>query len=125
MSEIRPFARSDRDQLTRLANAHIATVMPGWSIPVSTLLAQLERQPGEYITFLYMASSPSFFAISGTKSSRGTARKGRRTDSVLMAHLCSRCSTSFRRSAVEVVVNSPPASPPVVSRARANARKTR
>lgn len=50
MSLVRPFTRSDRDQLAHLANSHIASVMPGWSVPVASLLAQLERQPGEYIT---------------------------------------------------------------------------
>ncbi len=49
MSEVRPFARGDREQLTQLANAHIAAAMPGWSVPSSLLLAQLERQPGEYV----------------------------------------------------------------------------
>ncbi len=63
MTEVRPFARSDRDQLARLANAHIATVMPGWSVPVSSLLAQLERQPGEYIVDPWVIERATFVGI--------------------------------------------------------------
>lgn len=63
MTDVRPFARSDRDQLTRLANAHIATVMPGWSVPVSSMLAQLERQPGEYIVDPWVIDRATFVGI--------------------------------------------------------------
>jgi GNAT superfamily N-acetyltransferase len=47
--EIRPFRRSDRDQLTGLVNAHVAAVMPGVSVTVNTVMSQLEREPGEFI----------------------------------------------------------------------------
>jgi GNAT superfamily N-acetyltransferase len=47
--EVRPFRRSDRDQLTQLVNAHAAAVVPGVSASVSTVLGSLERQPGEFI----------------------------------------------------------------------------
>lgn len=47
--EVRPFRRSDREQLTELVNAHAAAVLPGLSVSVATVLSQLERQPGEYI----------------------------------------------------------------------------
>lgn len=47
--EIRPFRRSDRDQLTQLVTAHAAAVVPGMSISVAALLASLERRPGEAI----------------------------------------------------------------------------
>lgn len=50
MPKIRPFARHDRDQLLSLANHHIACVLPGGSIPASTLLAQMERDTHEYVT---------------------------------------------------------------------------
>ena len=63
MTEVRPFNRSDRDQLTRLANAHIATVMPGWSVPVSSMLAQLERQPGEYIVDPWVIDRVTFVGV--------------------------------------------------------------
>jgi len=47
--EVRPFRRSDRDRLTHLVNAHAEAVVPGMSVSVSTVLASLERQPGEFI----------------------------------------------------------------------------
>jgi GNAT superfamily N-acetyltransferase len=47
--EVRPFRRSDRDQLTQLVNAHAAAVVPGMSVSVSTVMSALERQPGEFI----------------------------------------------------------------------------
>lgn len=47
--EIRPFRRSDRDQLTALVNAHAQAVVPGASVPVNAVLSQIERQPGEFI----------------------------------------------------------------------------
>src|ERR1035438_6047534 len=47
--QVRPFRRSDLDQLTQLMNAHIQAVVPGLGVSVSTALASLERQPGEFI----------------------------------------------------------------------------
>jgi GNAT superfamily N-acetyltransferase len=47
--EVRPFRRSDRDQLTQLVNSHAEAVVPGMGVSVSTLLSSLERQPGEFI----------------------------------------------------------------------------
>jgi GNAT superfamily N-acetyltransferase len=47
--EVRSFRRSDRDQLTRLVNAHAEAVVPGMRASVSTVLAALERRPGEFI----------------------------------------------------------------------------
>jgi GNAT superfamily N-acetyltransferase len=47
--QIRPFARSDRDQVTALVNAHIGAVVPGVSVSVQALMSQLEREPGEFI----------------------------------------------------------------------------
>jgi len=46
---IREFQRRDRDQLTALANAHLAAILPGLSISVNALLSQLEREPSEYV----------------------------------------------------------------------------
>ena len=46
---VRPFRRGDRDQLTRLVNAHAEAVVPGMSVSVNTVLGSLERQPGEFI----------------------------------------------------------------------------
>jgi GNAT superfamily N-acetyltransferase len=47
--EVRPFRRSDREQLTQLVNTHAAAVVPGMGVSVSTVLSSLERQPGEFI----------------------------------------------------------------------------
>jgi len=47
--EVRPFRRSDRDQLTKLVNAHAEAVVPGMSVSVNVVLRQLERDPGEFI----------------------------------------------------------------------------
>jgi GNAT superfamily N-acetyltransferase len=47
--QVRPFRRGDRDQLTRLVNAHAEAVVPGLSVSVNTVLGSLERQPGEFI----------------------------------------------------------------------------
>jgi hypothetical protein len=48
-TRVRPFNRSDRDQLTDLVNAHLAAVTPGASVSVQALLSQLERDPGEFV----------------------------------------------------------------------------
>ena len=45
--EIRPFRRSDREQLTELVNVHVDAVVPGRSVSVNAVLSQLEREPGE------------------------------------------------------------------------------
>jgi GNAT superfamily N-acetyltransferase len=47
---VRPFRRADRDQLTSLVNAHVSTVVPGWAVSTAVLLAQIERDPGQYVT---------------------------------------------------------------------------
>jgi GNAT superfamily N-acetyltransferase len=47
--EVRQFRRRDRDQLTDLVNAHAAAVVPGLGVSVSSLLSQLEREPGEFL----------------------------------------------------------------------------
>ncbi|WP_202805772.1 hypothetical protein [Actinopolymorpha alba] len=47
--EVRPFRRSDREQLTNLINGHIQAVIPGMSVSVSAVLNQLEREPREFI----------------------------------------------------------------------------
>ena len=52
---VRPFARADRDQLTDLVNGHISAVVPGVSVSVATLLARLERDPGEVIVDPWVA----------------------------------------------------------------------
>jgi hypothetical protein len=47
--QVRPFRRDDRDQLTRLVNAHAEAVVPGMSVSVNSVLGSLGRQPGEFI----------------------------------------------------------------------------
>ena len=49
MLEVRPFARSDREQLASLVNAHVASATPGGHVPVATMLNDLERPLGEHI----------------------------------------------------------------------------
>ncbi len=46
---IRPFRRSDRDQLTGLVNLHVASVLPGIALSANVVLSQLEREPEELI----------------------------------------------------------------------------
>jgi GNAT superfamily N-acetyltransferase len=53
--EVRPFRRSDRQQLTALVNAHVQAVVPGVSVSVNTVLSQLERDPGEFIVDPWVA----------------------------------------------------------------------
>ena len=63
MSEIRPFARHDREQLTSLVNAHIRAVIPGWSVPTAALLNQMEREPREYIVDPWVVDRETWVAI--------------------------------------------------------------
>jgi hypothetical protein len=49
VTEVRLFARHDRDGLVSLANRHIAAVLPGGAVPVATLLSQMERNTAEPI----------------------------------------------------------------------------
>jgi GNAT superfamily N-acetyltransferase len=60
--QVRPFRRSDRDQLTQLVNAHAGAVVPGMSVSVSTVLASLERQPGEFIEDPWVAERVTLVA---------------------------------------------------------------
>ena len=60
--QVRPFRRSDRDQLTQLVNAHAEAVVPGLSVSVNTVLASLERQPGEFIEDPWIAERVTLVA---------------------------------------------------------------
>ena len=60
--EVRPFRRSDRDQLTDLVNAHAGAVVPGMGTSVAALLASLQRQPGEAITDPWVAERATLVA---------------------------------------------------------------
>lgn len=47
--DVRPFSRSDPDGVTSLVNRHVATCLPGGSIPTAALLSQMERDTAEFI----------------------------------------------------------------------------
>ncbi|MFF4395132.1 GNAT family N-acetyltransferase [Streptomyces sp. NPDC001480] len=62
MSQVRPFHRDDRDQLTELVNAHVAAVVPGVSVSVNTVLSSLDRQSGEFVTDPWVAQRVTLVA---------------------------------------------------------------
>src|SRR3954452_24832758 len=61
--EIRPFRRSDREQLTALVNAHVGAVVPGVSVSVNVLLSQLEREPEEAIVDPWVVERRTLVAV--------------------------------------------------------------
>jgi GNAT superfamily N-acetyltransferase len=61
--EIRPFRRSDRDQLTGLVNLHIQAVVPAIGISVNALMSQLEREPGEAIVDPWVVERKTLVAV--------------------------------------------------------------
>jgi GNAT superfamily N-acetyltransferase len=61
--EIRPFRRSDRDQLTALVNAHVGAVLPGVTLSVNATLSQLEREPDEYVVDPWVVERATFVAV--------------------------------------------------------------
>lgn len=63
MASIRPFRRSDREQLTALVNAHVAAVIPGVTVSVNALLSQLEREPGEMIVDPWVVERRTLVAV--------------------------------------------------------------
>ena len=60
---IRPFQRSDREQVTRLVNAHVEAVLPGVSVSVNAVMSQLEREPGEAIVDPWVSERATLVAI--------------------------------------------------------------
>ena len=44
--QVRPFRRDDRDQLTRLVNAHAEAVVPGMSPSVNAVLSRSDSRTG-------------------------------------------------------------------------------
>ena len=60
--QVRPFRRGDREQLTELVNAHVQAVVPGVSVPVNAVMAQLERDPGEFIVDPWVAERRTLVA---------------------------------------------------------------
>jgi len=61
--EVRPFQRSDRDQLTALVNAHIAAVIPGITVSVNAVMSQLEREPSEGIVDPWVVERRTLVAV--------------------------------------------------------------
>ena len=65
--QVRPFRRGDRDQLTKLVNAHAEAVVPGMSVSVNTVLSSLERQPGEFIVDPWVSERVTLVAEQGSR----------------------------------------------------------
>jgi GNAT superfamily N-acetyltransferase len=61
--EVRSFQRLDRDQLAALVNSHIAAVVPGVQVSVNTLLARMEREPGESIVDPWVVERRTLVAV--------------------------------------------------------------
>jgi GNAT superfamily N-acetyltransferase len=60
---IRPFQRTDREQLTGLVNVHVGAVVPGVSVSVNSVLSQLEREPGEVIVDPWVVERQTLVAV--------------------------------------------------------------
>ena len=60
---IRPFQRSDREQVTDLVNAHIGAALPGVSVSVNAVMSQLEREPNEAIVDPWVSERATLVAI--------------------------------------------------------------
>lgn len=82
MSEpvVRPFRRADRDQLTALVNAHVCTVVPGWAVSTAVLLAQVERDPGQYVTDPWVRDRATLVAEAGGRVVAAAHVRRYRTD---------------------------------------------
>jgi GNAT superfamily N-acetyltransferase len=63
--EVRPFRRADREQVTKLVNAHAAAVMPGVAASVNAVLNQFEREPDEFIVGPWVAERQTIVAEQG------------------------------------------------------------
>jgi GNAT superfamily N-acetyltransferase len=61
--EIRPFRRSDRDQLTGLVNLHVQAVVPAIGVSVNALMSQLEREPDEAIVDPWVIERQTLVAV--------------------------------------------------------------
>jgi hypothetical protein len=60
---VRPFRREDREQLTRLVNAHVGAVLPGVSVSVNTVMSQLEREPHEPVVDPWVVERRTLVAL--------------------------------------------------------------
>ena len=61
--EVRPFRRSDREQLTYLVNTHAAVVVPGAGASVSAVLSALERRPREFVEDPWVSERATLVAV--------------------------------------------------------------
>jgi GNAT superfamily N-acetyltransferase len=77
---VRPFRRSDREQLTDLVNAHIGAVVPGWAVSVNAVMAQLEREPGEFVVDPWVAERTALVAVQRDAIVGGAYLKRYRSD---------------------------------------------
>ena len=59
---VRPFRRTDREQVTRLVNSHAAAVLPGATASVNAVLSQFEREPVEFIVDPWVAERQTLVA---------------------------------------------------------------
>lgn len=60
---VRMFRRDDREQVTTLVNAHVGAVVPGWAVSVQTVMAQIERDPGEWIVDPWVTERSTLVAV--------------------------------------------------------------
>lgn len=77
--EVRPFRRSDREQVTALVNAHVAAVIPGVSVSVNTVLSRLEREPGEFIVDPWVSERATFVGYIEVETLADAGRLARNT----------------------------------------------
>src|SRR4051812_47882634 len=63
MAEIRPYQQGDVEQLTALANAHIAVATPGFTVPAGWIAARIERNPDEDVTDPWVADRATLVAV--------------------------------------------------------------
>jgi len=77
---VRPFRRTDREQLTDLVNAHIGAVVPGWAVSVNAVMAQLEREPGEAIVDPWVVERTTLVALQRDAVVAGAYLKRYRSD---------------------------------------------
>jgi hypothetical protein len=70
--DVRPFRRSDREQLTAIVNLHIGSVLPGVTVSVNAVMSQLEREPGEIIVDPWVVERMTLVAIERERVVAGT-----------------------------------------------------
>jgi len=63
MAGIRPYQQNDLEQLTALANVHIAAATPGLTVPAAWLGARMEQNPDECITDPWVAERETLVAV--------------------------------------------------------------